>query len=149
MQKGFLYQEEISSNSEFNGPCGESGTISDGFDWPESRYYDTYQYGTSSRSDEYGRKNLGDATGEMGPFYLANYEKKLIQASSWYQDVGTYVYQSYPWFIRSGSYYRGADTGIFSFSHNAGSIDATSSFNSIKQVQKVFVFFSLFDTIYI
>ena len=80
-----------------------SGTIgyqSSGFNdstMPESKYYDLYEYGSSS--SDYSRMKLGDATGEV---------------AVWYSDYRTFVSSHY-WFIRGGYHSDGASAGAFYF----------------------------------
>lgn len=109
-------------NSGFNGvlscPTCNSDTsgiteITNGLDFPERRYYDTYAY--SHSLIDYKRRILGDATGEMGPFMaLPNYTVSRI-VGSWYQDQAHFVTAASTWVIRGGSYSYGIMAGIFAY----------------------------------
>ena len=114
-------------NSGFNGTFGcptcDSDTsgltsLTGGYDWPDSKYYDTYTYATVD--EQYQRRILGDATGEMGPFAQATYLTQTRQISSWYADEAFFVYSSYPWFLRGGAHYDGSEAGVFDFSYATG-----------------------------
>ena len=78
------------NNSGFNGvfscPLCDKDTsgiteITNGYDYPDSKYYDVYKYGTDYTN--YTRRILGDATGELGPFVEVDY----TYMGSWYSDV--------------------------------------------------------------
>ena len=59
------------------------------------------EYPADSEITTYNKRILGDATGEMGPFY--NYFENNGTAynhSSWYGDYADFVDASYPWFNR-------------------------------------------------
>jgi len=106
-------------HSGFTGPYGEGGALASGYAWPESRYYDTYAYGTSYR--EYTRGILGDATGEMGPFASVKYGSRTNYIHSWYKNHAYNVYNSSPWYMRSGGCRHGSQSGMFAFSQDYGS----------------------------
>ena len=114
-------------NSGFNGTFGcptcdndTSGltSLTEGYDFPDKKYYDTYSYDTTNR--QYQRKILGDATGEMGPFANANLLTQHRQIGSWYADQANFVSSYYPWFVRGSDFSRGFETGIFAFSDTYG-----------------------------
>ncbi len=107
-------------NSGFNGTLSGGGSITNGIDFPESKYYDVYNYSTSNTN--YARRILGDGTGEMGPF---NY------VSSWYGDNSFFIYSNYPWFSRGGSFVNSSSSGVFYFSNSHGNIGSGVSFRLI------------------
>ena len=106
-------------NSGFNGifSCIEcdndtSGLteLTDGHSWPDSKYYDIYSYG--SNDQEYQRRILGDATGEMGPMDISN----NIKVNSWHNaGLNQYFSTTYPIGHRGYSYNSGYHADIFSF----------------------------------
>ena len=99
-----------SYNSAFTGILYNGGTSFTGtYAFPSKRYYDKYSYGTSNT--EYTRGKLGDATNEMAP---------TGTSGNWYSDYAVFPYNSYPWFVRGGYYYNGANAGMFSFNHYSG-----------------------------
>ena len=109
-------------NSGFNGTYGcptcdndtsEFTSLTTGYDFPESKYYDTYAYATVD--EQYQRRILGDATGEMGPFTEVTYLTTTRQIGSWYDDVAYFVRSSSPWFRRGGGPGDGSDAGAFTF----------------------------------
>ena len=121
---------DSSLNSGFNGtltadvlpvPVGSNfllaGTFDNGIDFPESKYYDVYNYGYYYYYS-YSNRILGDAIGEMGPFD--------IYASSWYNDYTHFVYSSSPWFSRGGSYIYGSWNGAFSSNPSPGEANNSS-----------------------
>ena len=89
---------------------GDFYSSSSGLTQPKSKYYDSYAYGTSS--GDYTRGHLGDATKET---------------QGWNSDIASFVYSSYPWFVRGGRYYNGSDAGVFYFDSYNG--DALSNYS--------------------
>jgi len=117
-------------NSGFIGNYGESGTLTSGYSWPEEKYYDKYNYGTSY--SEYTRRILGDATGEIGPFQSASYGNRTgRQISSWYADQAFFVEPGSPWFVRGNAYQHGSENGVFAFGREYGLAYANSGFRVI------------------
>ena len=110
-------------SSGFNGTLMDGSSFTDGIDFPDSKYYDIYNYG---EDNNYSRRILGDATGEMGPF---NY------TSSWYNDFAGLVYSSvyadYPWLERGGHYNYDSRSGAFSFSSYFGVAYGNISFRLV------------------
>lgn len=86
---------------------GSSGFTDSSF--PEKKYIDLY---STTVYSQYSKRILGDATGEMGPFY-----PNSGVFSSWYTDNGYLPDQSSPWLLRGGKGYRDNNSysGIFSF----------------------------------
>ena len=125
-------------NSGFNGTFGcptcdsdSSGLteLMNGYDWPESKYYDTYAYATVDK--QYQRRILGDATGEMGPFG----EKQNLTLSrytdSWYDDISYFIDIYSPWFVRGGDAVHGRAAGMFSFYREIGRSTISCTFRVI------------------
>ena len=108
-------------NSGFNGTLYNGSSITDGIDFPESKYYDVYNY--SANIANYSRRILGDATGEMGPFQ--GYR------SSWYNDSASFVISSYPWFSRGGYYGYRSGAGAFYFYNDYGRASSSISFRLV------------------
>ena len=122
-------------NSGFNGTLGcptcdndTSGLteITNGYDWPEEKYYETYLYNT--QDEVYRRRLMGDATGEMGPFDINTYQTKL---GSWYNDYAHFIFSYSQWFLRGGRNNNGFDAGAFAFRFNDGSKTIDISFRLI------------------
>ena len=114
-------------NSGFNGAFGCTTCDSDtsgfteltgGYDWPDSKYYDAYAYATGD--EQYQRRILGDATGEMGPFENAIYLTQTRQINSWYTDQANFASSANPWFARGGRIDVGLNSGVFAFSYSFG-----------------------------
>ena len=85
---------------------------------PDSIYYDSYTYGTSSLT--HGRGKLGDATKETLKAFGSG-------SGGWYSDYAFFPYSSYSWFSRGGNYTYGSYAGLFIFywyNGNAGSSDS-------------------------
>ena len=79
-----------------------------------SKYYDTYD--GSSNWTTYSKRILGDATGEMDPFYYYKDGDNVNRPhNSWYADHSDFVNSSHPWFGRGGHYNRGVLAGQFVF----------------------------------
>ena len=110
-------------NSGFNGlfgcPTCEGDTsglteLTTGVAFPSDiRYFDTYAY--SENDENYGRRILGDATGEIGPFAMATYGSQQRQIGSWYANEAWLVCLGGPWFIRGGFYAYGSAITANSF----------------------------------
>ena len=109
-------------NSGFNGtfscPTCDNDTsgltkLTTGNDWPDKRYYDAYDY--FATDNQYQKRILGDATGEMGPI-----EKKYTgyvnhETTSWYNDLIS-NYNKYTPIASRGYYLNGGySSGIFAF----------------------------------
>ena len=102
-----------------NETYGSSGFDATTLKTYNSKYYDTYD--GSSAATTYSKRILGDATGEMGPFYLyqdADSSKNIH--NSWYADASDFAVSSSPWFGRGGHYIYGVLAGQFSFGRNTG-----------------------------
>ena len=126
------------SNSGFNGTFGcptcdsdtsELTSLTNGYDFPDSKYYDIYAYATVD--EQYQRKILGDATSEIGPFAETNYLTKTGQIGSWYADFAFFVYSGNSWFVRGGRYDNGLNSGIFAFHHAHGQSNSNRSFRIV------------------
>ena len=121
-------------NSGFNGSFGcfdcdddlsELTELTNGYNLPESKYYDLYLYNDgiiyNDNIQNYNRRILGDATGEMGPFELYEFQEQLRNMSSWYSDHAHFVSSANPIFARGGYAEAGYLTGIFAFEKWYGS----------------------------
>ena len=125
-------------NSGFNGTFGcptcdndTSGktALTTGYDFPNSKYYDVYAYFASY--EQYQRRILGDATGEMGPFSIEITQRTKNQISSWYKELARFVNNTRPYFARGESYNRGSNAGVFSYGHADGREYAEAGFRLI------------------
>ncbi len=98
-----------------------SGLNSELIEYPN--YFDKYE-ATTSWSD-YGKRIIGDATGEMGPFYYyydkdgasVNYKRAH---NAWYGDYSYFVDSTVTWFYRGGVYGSGILAGQFIFDSYTG-----------------------------
>ncbi len=109
-----LSGQNATYHSGFIGNLSDGGRLTDGLAFPNSRYYETYEYNTVYR--EYARRILGDATGEMGPFGNLTYENGVTGIiSSWYGEDAKYVWPHAPWVIRGDYYCHGTEAGVFAF----------------------------------
>ncbi len=75
-----------------------------------AKYLDLYPINSDI---SYNNRILGDATGEMGPFY---------NNRNWYKDHSLFIISIYPWFHRGGLYARGIIAGQFNFNRDTGDI---------------------------
>ncbi len=100
--------ERVMGNSQ--NSSGAFNVSSSGFTTvPDAKYYNNYDYGTSSSN--YTRYIKGDATKEMAGFY---------------SDYKSFAYASYPWFSRGGYYYGHSSAGLASFSNSNSYVDVSS-----------------------
>lgn len=86
----------------------------------DSKYFDVY-----SISNEPKNRILGDATGEMGPFYSYKFSDGIGRSRNhWYLDDAYTVAGSSSWvsswFTRGGDMYSGVVSGQFCFNRNKG-----------------------------
>ena len=104
-------------------------SLTNGYEWSEKKYYDTYAYSTTNQ--QYIRRILGDATGEMGPFGSAAYLTQTRNISSWYAAYGHFVNSDVPWFIRGGAHVDGLGAGAFAFNNEHGRLVSWFSFRVV------------------
>ena len=100
-----------------------------------TRYYDTYDYSTVD--ENYHRRILGDATGEMGPFTTRVYGSQTRQVGSWHDDEAWFNVSEAPWFIRGTDLTHGLSAGIFDFHPDHGSVRSWISFRLVLTPQEV------------
>ena len=93
---------------------------------PDSKYYDSYTYGTSSTT--HGRGKLGDATKET----LKIFGNDL---GGWYSDLARFPSSSYSWFNLGGYYYNGSNAGLFNFNNSHGGSDSSRSARAVACVR--------------
>jgi hypothetical protein len=79
-----------------------------------AKYLDVYN--ASSSITTYNYRILGDATGEMGPFYKIG----SVYYNNWFQDYSGFVSSNYPCFVLGGGCGSGSYAGLFSFDRYAG-----------------------------
>ena len=86
-----------------------------------SKYLDLYS--ANSTINSYNNRILGDATGEMGPFYFyADKYNNKLHHNNWYGDYSYFVGSTSPWFGRGGSYGNGVLAGQFHFDRYTGGV---------------------------
>ena len=98
---------------------------SSGFSASELTEYAKYldKYPNNSSLTSWNNRILGDATGEMGPFYYyADKDGSKRYHNNWYADYSSFVHSTYPWFYRGGYYDNGVLAGQFHFSRGTGGV---------------------------
>lgn len=91
------------NSSGNNVILGSSGFSSSDIEEP---YINRYQFGTTTNNiDAYGRRILGDATGEV---------------HGWRGDKSVFINNNNSWFVRGGDYAEGTLAGVFAFDHFDG-----------------------------
>ena len=96
-----------------DGTVGNGGLTLDEIRNTYSKYVDVYA--DASGITTYSNRILGDATGEMGPFYRdGNYR------NNWYNEYSNFVESPYPWFGRGGYCNSVSAGGQFFFSRDTG-----------------------------
>ncbi|MBE6159672.1 MAG: hypothetical protein E7157_01340 [Lactobacillales bacterium] len=106
--------------SYMDGQLGSSGFTSDPITEYGKEYFD--KYSNTSTWTSFNNRILGDATGEMGPFYqYADGDGTTRNHNDWYADISGFVDSSRPWFIRGGDFSNGVLTSQFYFSRASGS----------------------------
>ena len=118
---GGAHEYMASLRSETYGSSGFDATTLKTYN---SKYYDIYD--GASEWTKYSKRILGDATGEMGPFYYYQESNgSSYSHNSWYADNSSFVNSSYPWFFRGSDYYDGVLAGQFHFVPYTGGADST------------------------
>ncbi len=112
------------------GQVGDSGFELTELTTTYKNYVDTYP--ADSTISKYTKRILGDATGEMGPFYqyydgdgtagVGQTSGVLRYHSSWYTDISSFVDSNAPWFYREGIFSDGGIAGQFYFGRFTGGI---------------------------
>ena len=97
------------------------------------KYFDAYE--ATSNWYDYGKRKLGDATGEMGPFYYYYDKDKNIRShNAWYADDSYFVDSTSPWFLRGGFYADGVLAGQFNFGRYTGGVPTSIGFRLVLAV---------------
>jgi len=117
-----------------DGDTSGKTSITDGYEWPETKYYDAYTY--QNNDQHFERRILGDAIGEVGPFGVAKYLTQSRVIGSWYTDAAYFVHYGAPWFTRGDHYSYGSDTGMFAFGNARGNISGGGSFRIVLAFNK-------------
>ncbi len=103
-----------------SGNVGSSGFTDDAeLKTTYKNYFDVYP--SDSNSTTYTKRILGDATGEVGPFYVYyDGDGKLREHNSWYTDWSRFINSNNPFFARGGCNYDGGVAGQLYFVANSG-----------------------------
>ena len=95
-----------------------------------TKYYD--EYDLTSNNKNYSKRILGDATGEMGPFYMhADKDGNNRLHNNWYADISAFVFSSHPWFLRGGLCTNGVLAGQFNFDYYTGGVRSGVGFRLV------------------
>ncbi len=99
-----------------------------------ANYFDAYE--ASNNDYDFAKRKLGDATGEIGPFYVY-YDKDKGQRvhNGWYSDYSYFVTQADSWFLRGGLYYYGILASQFNFLKFSGAAANSSGFRLVLAVK--------------
>ncbi|MBE6161623.1 MAG: hypothetical protein E7158_05360 [Firmicutes bacterium] len=100
------------------GTLGTSGFDSTIIANYNAKYFDVY--GETTSNSDYSKRILGDATGEMGPFYDYTSGTWTGHHNNWYSDYSSFIHSSSSWFSRGGGYNYGVLAGSFYFSYLTG-----------------------------
>ena len=124
---GGTYEYMASYRSNTYGSSGFDANSISNYD---SKYFDVYPADSTVRS--YNKRILGDATGELGPFYLyKESDRGNYYHSTWGADNADFVDSSYPWLSRGGSYGVGVLAGSFAFHRYTGGANGSFSFRLV------------------
>ncbi len=85
-------------------------------------YIDEYSADSSiTDHTSYDKRILGDATGELGPFYsYFDINGNALPRSNWYGSFSAFIDPVGYWFVRGGNYASGSIGGQFNFDRNSG-----------------------------
>ena len=101
----------------------KSGLTSD--DLTKTQYFDKY---SQANNYTYSKRILGDATGEMGPFYnFMDGDGSYRVHNSWYGTYSYFINSDGSWFYRGGHYNSGITSSQFIFDRGIGYGTFTSS----------------------
>ena len=107
------------SQPKFSKDDGSVTELTNGINYPDKKYYDSYSYNTASYY--YKNRILGDATGEMGPYENQSFVSTFTTAvTSWYGDLMDQNYAKYPVYERGYSLDGGTFAGIFALQCGPG-----------------------------
>jgi len=121
------YNTKASSIGESSGLTSIYGDFFSSTEW--DKYYDSYSNTTET---VYTGRILGDATGEMGPFFNVTAPNgTAYHNSSWYNDYGNFLISADPWFIRGGRWTYGSMAGVFTFNYYTGAVSTYYSFRIV------------------
>ena len=112
--------------SYMDGVYGSSGFDASSISKYDSKYFDVYS------GNSYNKRILGDATGELGPFYsYKDSDNGQRYHSTWASNHATFIDYSNPWFGRGGNYNRGIIAGLFAFNWVTGDAYSYVSFRLV------------------
>lgn len=83
-----------------------------------SKYFDLYS--SNSVQTSWNNRILGDATGDMGPFYSYKENSGTYYHNNWYADCSTFADDYWSWFGRGSGNADGVIAGQFYFQANRG-----------------------------
>ncbi len=99
-----------------------------------SKYLDLYP--SNSDMTTYNNRILGDATGEMGPFYYyADKDGSNRRHNNWYGDYSDFINYTSPWILRGCYFYDGVIAGQFNFNRDSGDSRINHSFRLVLTVK--------------
>ena len=94
------------------------------------KYFDVYDANSAVNSYQY--RILGDATGELGPFYsYKDNDNTQRLHNNWYDDYNRFFESAYPWLNRSGESHNGLISGQFFFSIYNGAAHSNGGFRLV------------------
>ena len=116
--------------SRISNKLGSSGFKAATIAEYDEKYFDLYN--ASSTTATYKYRILGDATGEMGPFKsFLDGDNTSRYHNSWYNDTGSFVSSTEPWFFRGAVYNAGVLAGQFQFNSTTGEAQPHHSFRLV------------------
>ncbi len=102
-----------------DGNLRHSGFTSDPAITYGNKYVD--KYSSISNKTSYYHRILGDATGELGPFYFyADRDDQLRNHNNWWTGTAYFVDSDNPWVLRGGSHISGGNAGQLNFDSITG-----------------------------
>ena len=108
---------------------GSSGFDENSISNYDSKYFDIYP--ADSEIATYNKRILGDATGELGPFYIYKDNDNERNHSTWGADYADFIGTSHPWFGRGGRCINGIVSGAFAFGMYTGADSGGISFRLV------------------
>ena len=106
-------------HSYHSGNLGSSGFVNDPITIYGNKFFDVYP--ANNTSTNFINRILGDATGELGPFYRYQYPEGSMQYhNNWWGDACHFVHSEHSWFSRGGHYSYGVVSGPLRFYSDKG-----------------------------
>lgn len=102
-----------------NGDYSSSGFNNESISLYNKKYFDIYKSGGNDES--FYNRILGDATGEIGPYYkYTDANNQVRKVDTWYGEIAIFPFKDNSWIYRGGSNNDGIYAGMFMYYRTPG-----------------------------